>query len=116
MPVRSPVRRARVSSVAVTEEGIEARSRREVVLDVAFDGRRIYSFWLRRDGVRQPTGGWLVPWPPALHKFLKGSTRLTLTVHETGQVVHDAEVTLGNRPGRIEVVNKDGQSLSLDKS
>ena len=111
-----PLRRARVSSVSVTAEGIAARSRREVVLDVAFDGRRIYSFWLHRDGTRQPTGARLVPWPQAVRKFLDGTTRLTLTVHESGQVVHDAEVTLGNGAGRIAVVNDDGQPLSLDKS
>lgn len=111
-----PLRRARVSSVAVTTEGIAARSRREVVLDVAFDGRRIYSFWLHRDGTRQPTGARLVPWPQAIRKFLEGTTRLTLTVHESGQVVHDAEVTLGAGAGRIAVVNDFGQPLSLDKS
>ncbi|HEU5038824.1 MAG TPA: LicD family protein [Nocardioides sp.] len=111
-----PFRRARVSSVSVTEEGIAARSRREVVLDVAFDGRRIYSFWLHRDGSRQATGARLVPWPQAIRKFLDGTTRLTLTVHETGQVVHDAEVGLGAGTGRIAVVNQDGQPLSLDKS
>ncbi|WP_051549104.1 class I SAM-dependent methyltransferase [Nocardioides sp. URHA0032] len=119
--MRRPFSRARVSSVSVTAEGIAARSRREVVLDVAFDDRRIYSFWLHRDGTRRPDGTRLVPWPHAIRKFLDGTTRLTLTVHETGQVVHDAEVRLGQDgaaggAGRIAVVNKDGQPLSLDKS
>jgi SAM-dependent methyltransferase len=114
--VRRPFTRARVSSVSVTGEGIGARSRREAVLDVAFDGRRIYSFWLHRDGTKQPGGTWLVPWPQSLRRYLDGSTRLTLTVHESGQVVHDAEVHLGGSTGRIAVVNKDGQPLSLDKS
>lgn len=114
--MRSPFPRARVSEVSVDAEGISARSRREVVLDVAFDGRRIYSFWLHRDGTRRPGGVRLVPWPQAVRRFLNGTTRLTLTVHETGQVVHDAEVRLGTGAGRIAVENKDGQPLSLDKS
>lgn len=111
-----PRTRARVSQVTVTAEGIGARSRREVVLDVSFDGRRIYSFWLHRDGTRRPGGLHLVPWPQAIRRFLNGTTRLTLTVHETGQVVHDAEVGLGTGAGRIAVENRDGAPLSLDKS
>lgn len=116
--MRSPLSRlGQVSSVSVDAEGIRARSRREVILDVSFDGRRIHSFWLHRDGTRTDGGGtWLVPWPGSLHRFLKGTTRLGLTVHETGQVVFDEEVTLGDGPGRIAVVNAAGQPLSLDKS
>jgi SAM-dependent methyltransferase len=109
---------ARVSSVSVDAEGIHARSRREAILDVAFDGRRIYSFWLQRDGGRE-TGSstsWLVPWPGSLKRFLSGTTRLTLTVHETGEVVFEDEVTLGEGTERIAVVNAAGQPLSLDKS
>ncbi len=117
--MRSPLSRpGRVSSVSVGAEGIVARSRREVVLDVSFDGRRIYSFWLRRDGT--PTGApgtRLVPWPGSLQRFLSGTTRLSLTVHETRQVVFDEEVTLGSGGSRrIAVVNTAGQPLSLDKS
>ncbi len=41
-----------VSGVRVDDEGITARSADEVVLDVLFDGRRIWSFWLHRDGSR----------------------------------------------------------------
>lgn len=117
--MRNPFdRAARVSAVSVTSDGIAASSRREVVLDVAFDGRRIWSFWLHRDGARQPgrPATWLVPWPRSLHRFLDGRTRLSLTVHETGAVVHDEEVSLGAGAGRIEVVNRDGAPLSLDKS
>jgi SAM-dependent methyltransferase len=118
--VRSPFPRprARVSSVTVDDQGIRARSRREAVLDVSFDGRRIYSFWLHRDGTRVDGAAatWLVPWPGSLQRFLSGTTRLTLTVHETQQVVFDQDVALGAGTGRIAVVNADGQPLSLDKS
>ncbi len=115
--MRSPLSRlGQVSSVSVDAEGIRARSRREVILDVSFDGRRIYSFWLHRDGTRAESGAWLVPWPGSLHRFLTGTTRLGLTVHETQQVVFDEEVTLAGGSGRIAVVNAAGQPLSLDKS
>jgi SAM-dependent methyltransferase len=111
-PSRSP---SGVSAVRVDDTGIQARSRSEVILDVLFDQRRIWSFWLHRDGLPE-RGGHRVAWPGALREFLNGTTRLTLTVHGTEDVVFDEEVTLGNRQGRIAVVNPDGKPLALDKS
>ena len=108
-----------ISAATVDDAGISARSPREVVLDVSFDGRRIHSFWLHRDGSREGLpvlGTWQVPWPPSLRRFLSGTTRVTLTVHETGKVVFDEDVALGAGTGRIAVVNASGQPLSLDKS
>lgn len=107
--------RSRVSRVEVTDAGIAARSRAEVILDVAFDGRRIFSFWLHRDGT-PVAGGHLMPWPQGIRQFLNGNTRLTLTVPSTGQVVYDEEVTLGTGTDRIAVAGKDGRPLALDKS
>lgn len=112
-------RTGRVTGVVVDVHGISATSRREVVLDVAFDGRRIWSFWLHRDGTRQGrTQVHRVAWPPALTKFLDGRTRLTLTVHGAApaQVVFDGEVQLGESEKRIAVVDADGSPLALDKS
>jgi hypothetical protein len=109
----------RVTGVRVDERGIHAVSLREVVLDVSFDGRRIWSFWLHRDGVREgrrPGRGHLVPWPSALAKFLDGRTRLTLAVHGSGQLVYDAEIHLGTSADRIAVVDAEGSPLALDKS
>src|SRR5690606_23147857 len=42
-----------LADVRVDDTGITATSRSEMVLDVVFDGRRIWSFWLHRDGVRR---------------------------------------------------------------
>ncbi len=107
-----------VSGVRVDEEGIRGVSADEVVLDVLFDGRRIWSFWLHRDG--EPRGGsYLVRWPSALRRFLHGTTRLQLVAHVTGEVVHDQEVHLGEgttRGARIAVVNDRGLPLGIDKS
>jgi SAM-dependent methyltransferase len=111
---------ARVSGVRVDDEGIRALSEAEVVLDVLFDGRRIWSFWLHRDG--EPRGGsYAVPWPSALRRFLTGTTRLQLVAHVSGDVVFDEEVRLGgDDPGqaqmRIAVVNERGMPLGIDKS
>ena len=104
-----------VSGVRVDDEGIRATCADEVVLDVLFDGRRIWSFWLHRDGTPRG-GGHLVTWPSALSRFLDGTTRLQLVAHVTGTVVHDAEVRLGSGEGRIAVVNDRGLPLGIDKS
>lgn len=109
----------RVTGVRVDERGIRAVSWREVVLDVSFDGRRIWSFWLHRDGLGEGIRGGrghLVEWPSALSKFVNGRTRLTLTVHGSGQVVYDGEIQLGTSEARIAVVDAEGSPLALDKS
>jgi SAM-dependent methyltransferase len=105
----------RVSEVTVDDHGVTARSRREAVLDLLVDGRRVYSFWLHRDGTRVG-GRWQVPWPRTLQEFLDGTAEFAVVVHETGEQVFQREVSLGSGAGRIKIVNRNGQPLSLDKS
>jgi len=109
--------RARVADVRVDDEGIFARSRAERVLDVHFDGRRIWSFWLHRDGTRTD-GGYLVTWPKTLRGFLDGTAQVTLREHDAeGEApVFDAPVALGSGQGQISITTKDGRPIALDKS
>jgi hypothetical protein len=104
----------RVSDVTVDDTGVSARSRQEAVLDVLFDGRRILSFWLHRDGVRDGRR-WTFAWPKTLHEFLDGTAEVTVVVTRTGEEVFRRELTWGRGGGRIEVVNRHGQPISLDK-
>lgn len=108
---------ARVTGVRVDDEGIQAGTDAEVVVDVLFDDRRIWSFWLPRDGTRQG-GRYVVPWPPALRRFLNGTTRLKLVEHVDQRELYDAEVRLGDADAgtRINVVNDRGLPLGIDKS
>ncbi|HET7385377.1 MAG TPA: class I SAM-dependent methyltransferase [Nocardioidaceae bacterium] len=106
---------AQVGDVHVDDEGIHARTDAEVVLDVLFDGRRIWSFWLQRDGERR-RGEYVVPWPGALRRFLNGTTQLRLVEHVNERVVYDAQVGLGEGDQPIAVVNEQGRPLGLDKS
>jgi len=104
-----------VLGVVVDDRGVTARSRDEVILDVLFDGRRIWSFWLHRDG--EPSGrDHVVAWPAALRTFLEGTARISVAVSRTGQVVFDEEVVLGDGEGRIDISDADGNPLALDKS
>jgi SAM-dependent methyltransferase len=106
---------ADVTSVRVDDEGVHAESDAEVVLDVVFDDRRIWSFHLVRDGARSGKG-YDVPWPPALRRFLDGTTRLKVVEHVEQHVVFDQEIRFGEGSGRIAVVNDRGLPLGIDKS
>jgi len=99
----------------VDDEGIHGRSGREVLLDVLFDGRRIWSFRLHRDGELHGRER-VVRWPESLRRFLDGTTRLTLVDGGSRETVYDQEVRLGAGTARIAVVTATGQPLALDKS
>jgi SAM-dependent methyltransferase len=105
----------RVDAVRVDDRGIWFRSSVDDVVDVCFDGRRVWSFWLVRDS--EPRGPErLAAWPPPLQRFLVGSTRVSLIAHVAGATLYDEEVSLGSGDGRIAVVNDEGKPLGLDKS
>ena len=105
-----------VADVRVDDTGITARSAREVVLDVLVDGRRVFSYWLHRDGEERGREHHL-GWPRQLQDFLNGTARFSIVVHESGERVFDQPVRLGSGEGAIEVVHpRTGQPLSLDKS
>jgi hypothetical protein len=108
-------KRSRLSDLRVDDAGIHAVSRAEAILDLHVDGRRIFSFWLHRDGV--PEGpGHLMAWPETLRPFLNGTARVTVSEHGTGETAFDADVTLGNGTGEIRFETGDGKPIALDKS
>ena len=105
----------KVDAVRVDDRGIWFRSAADDVVDVCFDGRRIWSFWLQRDS-ESAAGGRLAAWPSALTRFLDGATRLSLVAHVSEVTLYDEEVSLGSGAGRIAVVSPEGKPLGLDKS
>jgi hypothetical protein len=112
--IESPV--VPVTEVTVDDAGISARSRQEAVLDLLVDDRRIFSFWLQRDGEKAGRH-WQVAWPRTLREFLDGTGEVAVVVHETGEEVFRGQVRLGNGEGALEFVHaRTGQPISLDKS
>ena len=95
----------------VDDAGIHLTTGEDGVVDVLFDGRRIWSFWTLRD-----TSDGLAEWPRMLRRFLNGSTRLSVVEHLSGRVAFDADVRLGDGEDRIAVVDAEGRPLGLDKS
>lgn len=106
---------ARVASVSVTADGIRIAANREIVVDVLFDDRRIWSFWLIRDGAAE-RGGYFKAWPKSLGRFLDGVTRLKLTEHVNQRVLFDEEMQFGERTEPIAVANAKGRPLGIDNS
>lgn len=105
----------KVGAVVVDDRGIGFTADVDDVVDVCFDGRRVWSFWLLRDS--EPAAGKrLAEWPGQLSRFLDGSTRLSLVAHVSGVTLYDEEVSLGAGSERIAVVNAEGKPLALDKS
>ncbi|RYC11325.1 hypothetical protein [Nocardioides zhouii] len=96
-------------------DGLLLGGHRERLVDVAFDGRRIWSFWLKRDG--EPSDdGVMVRWPKPLRPFLDGFTDLTMTDPGSGAVLFSEKVQFGDGSTRIDVVNPAGRPLAIDKS
>jgi hypothetical protein len=104
-----------VDGVRADDHGIWFRASVDVVVDVCFDGRRVWSFWLLRDS-EQRGAERLAHWPSPLRRFLDGHTRLSVVAHVAGVTLYDDEVALSSGTERIAVVNEEGRPLGLDKS
>ena len=86
---------------------------REVV-DVRFDGERIWSFNPRREQTR-PGQRW-VRWPRDLEPYLDGVAEVSLVEHVSGERVLEKRVGFGTGTSPIRLVDKDGHAVALDKA
>lgn len=108
------------ADVRVDATGVTVRATDEQVLDVTFDGRRVWSFWPERDGTPVPGAPHThhVPWPGGLVRYLHGRSRITVGAHATATPLFDQEVRFGEGDGeeRVAIVNAEGDPLGIDKS
>jgi hypothetical protein len=117
---QSAVQTRALASVSVTDDGLHLRpdaadAEADFPVDVTFDGRRILSFWLRRDTESRRSEVFYA-WPPPLLRFLDGRTDLAVVDHVTGAELYAAPVIFGEGDGRIAVEDSQGNPLGLDKS
>ena len=84
---------------SVDDDGVHLTAVEDLVVDVLFDGRRIWSFWTQRDTVDGRAG-----WPRMLRKFLHGTARVSVVEHLSGTVVFETDVALGLKLGRAELL------------
>ncbi|GAB2986763.1 methyltransferase domain-containing protein [Nocardioides montaniterrae] len=104
-----------MTSFQVDETGLTLSGTGDFPLDVCFDGRRIFSFWLRRDttAVRRAL---FFAWPEVLRRFLVGETTVSLVDPATGEEISRADVRFGDSGERIVVADRNGELMGLDKS
>ncbi len=101
-----------VTGVRVDDAGIHLTASADVLCNLHFDDRRIWSFWALRDGAASGSD-WLVPWPERLTLHLQGATRVRIE-QGSGEVVFDDEVSFGSQDRRLTVVGRDGAQLGID--
>lgn len=103
----------------VDADGVVLSTDGDVVLDVLFDGRRVWSFWTLRDTAVDGAPGEgsvrRAAWPGRLRRFLDGRAEITVRETVSGSVLYVGEVAFGSGEGRVAVVNAGGEPLSLDK-
>jgi SAM-dependent methyltransferase len=105
---------ARVAGV--DDHGILLHALGDRPVDVCIDGRRVWTFWTLRDTERVLGPTRRARWPRPLARHLQGRCRLELRDSATGAAFFDEHVSLGQGDGPIEVRNKDGVELGIDKS
>jgi len=88
----------------------------DAVLDVLFDGRRIWSFHAWRDTAPDDGGGRAVGWPGAMARHLRGRARVAVCDHVRGDVLLDADLAFGDGDGDVAFVNRQGAPLAIDNS
>jgi SAM-dependent methyltransferase len=107
----------------VDDDGLAVVSIGDRPVDVCVDGRRVWTFWTRRDTA--PTGSpvgrgpWPLrhaAWPKPLRRHLNGRARITVRDSASGTVFFDRDVALGDGDGPVRVQNKRGVDLGIDKS
>lgn len=98
--------------VRVDEAGLVLDRPDDQVLDVLFDGRRVWSFRGTKVAERA-NGAWRVAWPRDLRGFLRGAALVTVRGSE-GTVLTETEVRFGDHDGRVSVVDGEGRPLVVD--
>lgn len=108
---------ARLRVRAVDLDGLELTVRGpDRVVDVLFDGRRIWSFWVVRDTHGQFGLRRRVAWPDRMLRFLDGRSRVEIVEHVTGVRLFEREVAFTDADRRVAFRNPRGLEISLDKS
>jgi len=103
----------------VDDDGVSLYAAGDRPVDVSIDGRRVWTFWTRRD--TEATGPGRSPvrrvaWPTPLARHLDGEARVTVTDSATQEVHFDRVLALGGGEGPVTVTNQHGVELGIDKS
>lgn len=100
----------------VDAEGIHLTGSGDCVLDVRFGGRRVWSFWSRRDSSVQTAGKRLASWPTPLANRLAGMAEVSIVEHGSDVALFDEAVAFGTGEEPLDLVDKAGQPLGIDNN
>jgi hypothetical protein len=102
--------------LVVDDDGITGRGDADSVVDVCFDGSRVWSFRYVRD-TDLLAGRRVVAWPSGLRDRLDGTGRVTLREHGGDAIWYDDEVTFAGQTGAgtLEITDEQGRALAVDK-
>lgn len=101
-------------SLLVDDEELRFSVDQNSVLDVLFDGQRVWSlsapdYQRDRDGYRH------APWPDPIKTRLDGTTLLEMRDHVSGQIVAATEAQFGSGEGRVSVLDQNGLQVAVTK-
>ena len=100
--------------VAVTSRGVRVPGGLREVVDVEFDGERVWSFNPARE--RACLGRGWVRWPRDLQPYLDGVAEVSLVEHVSGRTVLERRVEFGTGTDPVRLVDDDGHALAVDKA
>ena len=100
----------------VDDEGVDLLAWGDRPVDVCLDDRRVWTFWTVRDTLTFVAPVRRAPWPGPLRRHLNGRSRVSVRDSATGEVFFDREISLGEGQDPIQVRNKSGVELGIDKS
>ena len=104
------------TSGRVDDAGIALGDADEVILDVSFDGRRIWSFWLLRDSEARSGGRRVGAGPSRCCVPRRRAPGSASPSTSPAGCCYDEEVGSAAATARIAVVNDEGKPLGIDKS
>lgn len=111
-----PALRSDLEIHAVDRQAVHLSARGEHVLDVLFDGARVWSFHVPRDADTAGEGLLAAPWPGMLRRYLKGHATITLRTHVGNRVLFEQDVAFDDSGERCRVVDEAGRPLATNKT
>src|SRR5262249_49386625 len=84
-----PGLRSKIDIRTVDRDTIRLSGTGNHVLDVLFDGARVWSFHVPRDVKATGDGEVVVSWPRMMRRYLTGHTTVTVRAHVSGQVLFE---------------------------
>jgi SAM-dependent methyltransferase len=107
-------RESRASGLSVDDEGFSFRADDGVVIDVLFDGRRVWSLD-SDDFPGDASAERRALWPEPIKRRLDGLATVELRSHVGGGTLAAVDARFGSGSGRVEIVDSSGRPLALTK-